>query len=317
MRERGHLGEPASFGRDTRALSISGISPHDDSMPEITTVGIISKPNIAKAVDIVCGLLEWLEKRGIRARYDAQTAHYARASTFYPRDEVPEGTDLLVVLGGDGTLLSAARVVADRNIPLFAVNLGHLGFLTAIPVEDLYPELERALRGEHRIGRRRMVDCELVRDEEIIATYSALNDVVVTKSELARMIDLDTHVDNHFVAAYKADGLIISTPTGSTAYSLSAGGPVIFPSVAAFCITPICPHMLTNRPVIVPDTSVIKVLNHGEDGTFLTIDGQVGEPLSKGDRIVCRSSAKTIQLIRPPKMLFFDVLREKLKWGER
>jgi len=131
------------------------------------------------------------------------------------------------------------------------------------------------------------------------------------------MIDLDAHVDKHFVAAYKADGLIVSTPTGSTAYSLSAGGPVIFPSVAAFCITPICPHMLTNRPVIVPGTSVIQILNRGEEGTFLTIDGQVGEPLSKGDRIICHASLKTIQLIRPPKMLFFDVLREKLKWGER
>jgi NAD+ kinase len=286
-------------------------------MLEITTVGIISKPNIAEAAEIVPGLLEWLRKRKIRVRYDEQTAHYAASSTFYSREEVPEGADLLIVLGGDGTLLSAARVAADRNVPLFAVNMGHLGFLTAIPVGDLYPELERALRGEHRIGRRRMVDCEVLRDEKTIATYSALNDVVITKSELARMIDLDTHVDNHFVAAYKADGLIVSTPTGSTAYSLSAGGPVIFPSVAAFCITPICPHMLTNRPVIVPDTSVIKVLNHGAEGTYLTIDGQVGEPLSKRDWVVCRSSAKTIQLIRPPKMLFFDVLREKLKWGER
>ncbi len=220
-------------------------------------------------------------------------------------------------LGGDGTLLSAARVVAGRDIPLFAVNLGHLGFLTSIRVEELYPELERALRGEHRIGLRRMVDCELIRKGETIATYSALNDVVITKLELARMIDLDAHVDNHFVAAYKADGLVIATPTGSTAYSLSAGGPVIFPSVAALCITPICPHMLTNRPVIVPDSSIIQIFNHGEVGTFLTIDGQTGEPLSKGDRIICHASSKTIQLIRPPKMLFFDVLREKLKWGER
>lgn len=286
-------------------------------MPDINTVGIISKPNIAKAAEIVCGLLDWLAERNIGVRYDEQTARYARSETFYAREDVPDGADLLIVLGGDGTLLSAARVVADRNVPLFAVNLGHLGFLTAIPVEDLYPELERALRGEHRIGRRRMVDCEVVRKDRMIATYSALNDVVITKSELARMIDLDTHVDNHFVAAYKADGLIVATPTGSTAYSLSAGGPVIFPSVAAFCITPICPHMLTNRPVIVPDTSVIHVINHGAEGSYLTIDGQVGEPLSKGDRVICRSSAKTIQLIRPPKMLFFDVLREKLKWGER
>jgi NAD+ kinase len=286
-------------------------------MRQISTVGIISKPKIAQAPDIVYGLLEWLDERGISYRCDQQTAEYANRDKSFSREELPDGTDLIIVLGGDGTLLSAARVIAGRDIPLFAVNLGHLGFLTAIPSDDLFPELERALRGEHRIGRRRMVDCELVRNGQAMATYSALNDVVITKSELARMIDLDTHVDNHFVAAYKADGLIISTPTGSTAYSLSAGGPVIFPSVAAFCITPICPHMLTNRPVIVPDTSVIQILNHGEDGTFLTIDGQVGEPLSKGDRIVCRSSPKTIQLIRPPKMLFFDVLREKLKWGER
>lgn len=286
-------------------------------MREINTVGIISKPNIAQAADILCNLIEWLNARGISYRCDEQTAQYARLSDFVTREELPEGTDLIIVLGGDGTLLSAARVVDGRDIPLFAVNLGHLGFLTSITVDDLYPELERALRGEHRIGRRRMVECELVRQNKAIATYSALNDVVVTKSELARMIDLDTHVDDHFVAAYKADGLIISTPTGSTAYSLSAGGPVIFPSVSALCITPICPHMLTNRPVIVPHTSVVRILNHGEEGTYLTIDGQVGEPICKGDQIVCRSSHKTVQLIRPPKMLFFDVLREKLKWGER
>lgn len=286
-------------------------------MGQIATVGIISKPHIAQAADIVCALLDWLDERGIEYRCDSQTAEYAKLEKFFSREELPDGTDLVIVLGGDGTLLSAARVIAGRDIPLFAVNLGHLGFLTAIQSMELFPELERALRGEHRIGIRRMVDCELVRDGQTIASYSALNDVVITKSELARMIDLDTHVDNHFVAAYKADGLIVATPTGSTAYSLSAGGPVIFPQVAAFCITPICPHMLTNRPVIVPDTSVIKILNHGEDGTFLTIDGQVGEPLSKSDRIICHSSPNTIKLIRPPKMLFFDVLREKLKWGER
>ncbi|MBV9404920.1 MAG: NAD(+)/NADH kinase [Acidobacteriaceae bacterium] len=286
-------------------------------MPQISTVGIISKPKIAQAGDIVRGLLDWLDARGIACRCDEQTALYGNLNTFYPREELADGADLVIVLGGDGTLLSAARFVAGRDIPLFAVNLGHLGFLTAIRSDNLLPELERALRGEHRIGRRRMVDCEIVRDGKSIASYSALNDVVITKSELARMIDLDAHVDDHFVAAYKADGLIVATPTGSTAYSLSAGGPIIFPKVAAFCITPICPHMLTNRPVIVPDESIIQILNHGEDGTYLTIDGQVGEPLTKGDRIICRSSPKTIQLIRPPKMLFFDVLREKLKWGER
>src|SRR5947209_4308340 len=265
-------------------------------MRPITTVGIISKPKITEAPDIVCGLIDWLDERGVRYRCDEQTAIYADLTKWYSREELPEGIDLMIVLGGDGTLLSAARVVAGRDIPLFAVNLGHLGFLTAITVTELFPELERAFRGEHRIGVRRMLDCELWRGDEPIARYSALNDVVITKSMLARMIDLDTHVDNHFVAAYKADGLIISTPTGSTAYSLSAGGPVIFPSVAAVCITPICPHMLTNRPVIVPDTSVIKILNHGEAGTYLTIDGQVGEPMQKGDHVICRSSDKKIGL---------------------
>ena len=286
-------------------------------MQQINTVGIISKPKIAQAGEIVCGLLRWLDERQIAYRCDKQTAEYGGIATYFSREELPDGCDLIIVLGGDGTLLSAARVIAGQDIPLFAVNLGHLGFLTAIPVEDLYAELDCALHGEHRIGRRRMVDCEIRRGGQTIACYSALNDVVITKTELARMIDLDTHVDNHFVAAYKADGLIIASPTGSTAYSLSAGGPVIFPSVHAFCITPICPHMLTNRPVIVPDTSVINILVHGEEGTYLTIDGQVGEPLFRGDLVVCRSSPKTVQLIRPPKMLFFDVLREKLKWGER
>ncbi|HEX4749422.1 MAG TPA: NAD(+)/NADH kinase, partial [Bryobacteraceae bacterium] len=180
-------------------------------MREINKVGIISKPNITHAADIVCKLLQWLESRGIQCVCDEQTAQYARVEQFVSRPELPDGTDLIIVLGGDGTLLSAARVVDGRDIPLFAVNLGHLGFLTSITVDDLYPELERALRGEHRIGRRRMVDCQLMRYDRCIAKYSALNDVVITKSELARMIDLDTHVDDHFVAAYKADGLIIAT----------------------------------------------------------------------------------------------------------
>jgi NAD+ kinase len=242
---------------------------------------------------------------------------YAGMDEYYAREEVPDDTQLVIVLGGDGTLLSAARAIGGRDIPLFAVNLGGLGFLTAITVDELFTELERSFRGEYRLGRRRMLDCDLIRDGEVIGSYSALNDVVITKTMIARMIDLNAYVDSHFVSTFKADGLIISTPTGSTAYSLSAGGPIIFPSVGCICLTPICPHMLTNRPVIVSDTSVIYIESRSEDGTFLTIDGQVGEPISKGDRIVCRSSSKTINLIRPPKMLFFDVLREKLKWGER
>lgn len=287
-------------------------------MPDVNSVGIVSKPGIPHASSILPELIRWLDERKITARYDAQTAVYLGRSDGMERPEVPEGTQLVIVLGGDGTLLSAARAIGGREIPLFAVNLGGLGFLTAFTLDELYPELERAIRGEQRIAPRRMLDCEVVRDGRRIASYEALNDVVITKSSIARMIDLEAHVDSHYVCTYKADGLIVSTPTGSTAYSLSAGGPIIFPTVEALCITPICPHMLTNRPVLVPDTSMIQIISRaGDQDGYLTIDGQVGQPLLHQDRILCRRSSHSINLIRPPRMLFFDVLREKLKWGER
>ncbi len=286
-------------------------------MQAIETVGVIAKPGSAQAFQIVPRLLAWLAAQGVAARCDEETARYGGVAGL-PRGEVPEGAQLVIVLGGDGTLLAAARAIAGREIPLFPVNLGGLGFLTAITVDEIFPELERALRGEHRIGRRRLLECDLIRGDTKVAAYEALNDVVITKASLARMIDLDAYVDANLVCAYKADGLIVSTPTGSTAYSLSAGGPIIFPQVAALAITPICPHMLTNRPVILPDNAVIQVVCRSRDrDAFLTIDGQVGEPLLSGDRVVCRSSAHTLSLVRPPKLRFFDVLREKLKWGER
>src|SRR5215467_1918270 len=284
-------------------------------MAVIKTAGIISKPHTPAAFDVVPKLVQWLRKRAIEVRIDELTGEYAEIPGI-PRDEVPEGCDLIIVLGGDGTLLSAARAIGRREIPLFPVNLGGLGFLTAITIDELFPELERAFRGEHRIAKRKLLTTEVVRDGSVIESYDALNDAVLTKSAIARMIDLDTHVDDQFVCAYKADGLIISTPTGSTAYSLSAGGPIIFPSVPAICITPICPHMLTNRPVIVPETSVIRVISHGgSDSAFLTIDGQVGRPLEEGDKVICRSSQHSLLLVRPPHAMFFDVLRQKLKWG--
>lgn len=287
-------------------------------MPDVDVVGIMTKPGVARAATIVPELVAWLGERGIKVRYDTNTAAYLGRDDGLPREEVPEGCQLVIVLGGDGTLLAAARALRGRNIPLFPVNLGGLGFLTAITIDELYPELERALRGGHRIGRRRMLHCEVVRGGQTVSEYEALNDVVLTKASIARMIDLDAYVDAHFVCAYKADGLIVATPTGSTAYSLSAGGPIIFPRVAALCLTPICPHMLTNRPVIVPDSSVIRIVNRAaDDDTYLTIDGQVGEPLRHLDQVVCRSSSYCLQLIRPPRSLFFDVLRQKLKWGER
>ena len=286
-------------------------------MQHVDTVGIVSKPHIEHATGVVGELVGWLRKRGLRVRYDEQTAVYLQASDGEPRDCLPTGVQMLIVLGGDGTLLSAARAVGGREIPLFAVNMGGLGFLTSISLDELYPELERALQGEHRIARRRMLQCELIRAGGRVATYHALNDVVLTKSSLARMIDVETRVGGHFMAKYRADGLIISTPTGSTAYSLSAGGPIVFPAVSALCITPICPHMLTYRPVIVPDDMEIIVTSRSDSGTYLTIDGQVGEPLQENDSVVCRRSDACVMLIRPPRMRFFDVLREKLHWGER
>jgi NAD+ kinase len=288
-------------------------------MPEIRTVGIISKPNAPSGAQIVSQILDLLARRGVEVRMDETTAEYAgEAGAGLPREKVAAECDLMIVLGGDGTLLAAARALNGREIPLFAVNLGGLGFLTAITTDEICPGLERAFRGEHRIGLRRILHCEVLRGSKKVAEHEALNDVVITKASIARIIDLDAYVDAHFVAAYKADGLIICTPTGSTAYSLSAGGPIIFPSVEALCITPICPHMLTNRPVIVPDTSIINVRNQAADGdAFLTIDGQVGEPLLNGDRVVASRSKHVLRLIRPPKSMYFDVLRQKLKWGER
>jgi NAD+ kinase len=284
----------------------------------IETIGLVSKPRSDSAARIVPEMVAWLTERNIQLRIDPETAAYAGRGDSLPREEVPQGAQLVIVLGGDGTLLSAARAIGGRDIPLFAVNLGGLGFLTAITIEDIYPQLERALRGDFRISRRRMLHCELWRGDDLLAAYEALNDIVLTKAEIARMIDLEVQVDQNFVCVYKADGLIIATPTGSTAYSLSAGGPIVYPSVAALAITPICPHMLTNRPVIVSDESVIHVINRGNDATtYLTIDGQLGELLNCDDRVYCRRSENSISLIRPPDMQFFDVLREKLKWGGR
>lgn len=287
-------------------------------MPGIETIGLFSKPNAAKAAELVPELVRWLEARGLRLRLDPVTAEYAGRASGLPAEDVAEGCDLIIVLGGDGTLLTAARAVGGRDVPVFAVNLGGLGFLTTIPADQVFSDLEAALRGELRIGRRRMLHCDLERGGATVASYEALNDVVVNKSQIARMADLEAYVDAQYVCEFKADGLIVATPTGSTAYSLSAGGPIVFPSVGCLCLTPICPHTLTNRPVIVPDASVIRIRVKSPDGaTFLTVDGQTGQPLQQNDLVVCRSSSHVVRLVRPPNQKFFDVLRAKLKWGER
>jgi NAD+ kinase len=287
-------------------------------MPGVSTVGIVSKPRSAEAARLVPELVHWLGQHGISTRLDHDTANYAGVHGGLSRELVGDGAQLLIVLGGDGTLLSAARASRGLDIPLFAVNLGGLGFLAAIKAEELYLQLERALAGKLETERRQLLTTELWREGRCISTYEGLNDVVLAKVEIARMISLEVHVDGSFVCVYKADGLIVATATGSTAYSLSAGGPIMFPSVAAIGITPICPHTLTNRPVIVPDASVIQVTAMDDSNTtYLTIDGQVGEFLHQGDRVVCRRSEHSVSLVRPPDLLFFDVLREKLKWGGR
>jgi NAD+ kinase len=286
--------------------------------PEIKTVGIVAKPRSDRAAALVPQLIDWFQQRGIATRLDEESAAYAGCGGGLKREQVAVGAQLVVVLGGDGTLLSTARATVGLEIPVFAVNLGGLGFLTAITIEDLFPRLERALQGEFRISRRRLLHAELWRGGQRLAAHEALNDVVLAKTEIARMIELEVHVDDHFVCVYRADGLIVATPTGSTAYSLSAGGPIVYPTVAAISITPICPHTLTNRPLIMPEESEIQVRIPPETSqAYMTIDGQVGELVQCGDRVVCRRSEHFLSLIRPRDLMFFDVLREKLKWGGR
>ncbi len=284
----------------------------------VKSVAIFAKPNAPRAAKLVPELLKWLAARQIEVRLDNETARYAGMLVGLDRAHVADGCDLGIVLGGDGTLLSAARAVGSRSIPLLAVNLGGLGFLTSITTEDLYPELERALAGSHEITRRRMLRVALIREDAKVAEYQALNDVVIAKSSIARIVDLEAYAGGSFVCEYKADGLIISTPTGSTAYSLSAGGPIIYPTVNAICLTPICPHTLTNRPLIIPSEMSVKVISRarGEEA-YLTVDGQVGSPLETSDAVECSMGDFDVLLIRPPEKTYFDVLRQKLKWGER
>jgi NAD+ kinase len=287
-------------------------------MAAVKTVGIFAKPNSSRATKLVPELLRWLAHHGIEARFDNETARYAGMLVGLDRQHVPEGCNLAIVLGGDGTLLSAARAVGNRAIPLLAVNLGGLGFLTSITTEELFPELERAIAGSLKITRRKMLSVSLVRENSTVATYQALNDVVIAKSAMARIVYLEAWADDSFVCEYKADGLIISTPTGSTAYSLSAGGPIIYPTMDSICLTPICPHTLTNRPLIIPAAMGVRVVSKalGEEA-FLTVDGQVGSPLEAGDAVECVMSDFDVLLVQPPHKTFFDVLRQKLKWGER
>ena len=281
-------------------------------------VGIISKPSKPELANIVPGLLDWLRDNQYQIVVDAETAPYAPGLEVTSREEM--GTrplKFVVVLGGDGTLLAAARAVARSRIPVLGVNLGSLGFLTEVPLEELYETLEGIEKSCCTLEVRSMLHCDVMRDGECVAQYDAVNDVVVGKSTIARLNHCDVYIDQVFVSSYQADSLIVATPTGSTAYSLAAGGPVLMPSVRGLVVTPVSAHSLTHRPLVATDTSVIEIVaKTGTDEAFLSIDGQLGMEIYDGDRMVCRKSELQVQLFRI-KGTFFDVLRTKLKWGQR
>jgi len=282
------------------------------------SVGIISKPDKPELVQILPRLYQWFEQRGYRIVIDPETSAYAPGREVVQRPRfAAQPLDFVVVLGGDGTLLSTSRVVAEAGIPVLGVNLGSLGFLTEVPLNELYDALEDVDQKRARVEARSMVQCELHRDGTRVVSYVALNDVIVNKSAIARLNSYDVYVDKAFVTNYKADGLIISTPTGSTAYSMAAGGPILMPSVDAFVITPVSPHSLTHRPLVVRDSVEIEIIvKTGQEEAYLSVDGQVGVPLRDGDRVLCRKAPYTVHLLRIRKA-FFEVLRTKLKWGQR
>jgi NAD+ kinase len=287
------------------------------------TAAIISRPERPEVAQILPALLTWLAEHGYKVIIDLETAEYIAGQEIVPRAQMAsKPLDLAVVLGGDGTLLSAARLTAAVDVPLLGVNLGSLGFLTEVPLQSLYPMLEAIAQGRATVEHRSLMECQLlrgdpVRGETVRGSYLVFNDAVVNKTALARLNTYDLYIDKAFVSSYRADGMIVATPTGSTAYSLSAGGPVLMPSVNAFVVTPVAPHSLTHRPLVVPDSVEIEILLRSEEEVaYLSLDGQPGLDLRDGDRVRCRRSQHQVNLFRTGSD-FFHVLRTKLKWGER
>jgi NAD+ kinase len=279
---------------------------------------IISRPARPEVARTVPELLAWLHAHGYQVIVDPETAKYSNGQEQVLRSQMSSRRlDLVVVLGGDGTLLSAVRATAATDAPLLGVNLGSLGFLTDVPLPSLFSMLDQIAQGRAAVEQRSLVQCDLLRGEAILGSYLAFNDVVVNKTALARLNNYDLFVDKGFVSSYRADGMIVATPTGSTAYSLSAGGPVVMPTVNAFVITPVAPHSLTHRPLVVPDSAVVEiVLRSDEEVAYLSLDGQPGLDLRDGDRVRCRRSEHKVSLFRTDTD-FFHVLRTKLKWGEK
>jgi NAD+ kinase len=288
----------------------------------IKRIGIVLKPHQPDALKTICELAAWLAERGIsliggpeieRQRVEQQTGC---AIEEVQSEKLAASVDLILVLGGDGTMIATARLMGDSEVPVLGVNFGGLGYLAEFRIEELYTALESILSSNYRLDKRVMLDVELVRSDESVTRNRVLNDVVINKSALARIIEIEAYLNQQFVNSFRADGLIVSTPTGSTAYNLSAGGPIIYPSMNAVVITPICPFTLSNRPIVVPDDAVIELcLKTKQEDVALTLDGQVGFPLKVEERVVIRKSQTIFNLVQPMNRNYFDVLRDKLRWG--
>jgi NAD+ kinase len=288
----------------------------------IRRVGVLVKPQLPEAVKSICELLRHLNARGIkvaagpRVERDKIEQEAGCELEVLEYEELAAASDLIVVLGGDGTMIAAARLLDNRDVPVIGVNYGSLGYLTEVRIEEMIHAVEAALAGDYRLDRRVMLAAELRRGEEQLLRNRVLNDVVISKSALARIIEIETLLDGQLVNRFRADGLIVSTPTGSTAYNLSAGGPIIYPSMGAIVITPICPHTLSNRPIVVPDDATVElILMTAKEEVALTFDGQIGYPIEQGDRVRISKSRTTFNLVQPTTRNYFEVLRGKLRWG--
>ncbi|HEV8369962.1 MAG TPA: NAD(+)/NADH kinase [Pyrinomonadaceae bacterium] len=291
-------------------------------MSAIKRIGIVLKPHQPDALKTLCELTQWLSQKGIELVGGAEiererVEHETGCSvTEVEPEKLAASVDLILVLGGDGTMIATARLIGDHAVPVLGVNYGGLGYLTEFRIEELYAALKSILSSNYRLDKRVMLHVDLQRADTTISSSRVLNDVVINKSALARIIEIEAYLNEQFVNSFRADGLIVSTPTGSTAYNLSAGGPVVFPSMNAIVITPICPFTLSNRPLVVPDDAVIELrLKTDHEDVALTLDGQVGFPLKVDDRIVIGKSRTTFNLIQPSNRNYFDVLRDKLRWG--
>ncbi len=280
-------------------------------------LGVVAKTDAAEAPGALRTLAEWASRRGLSLLVEKEAADLVPELPLPTarRPELPSQSDLLIVLGGDGTLLSVARAVGELGIPIVGVNLGDLGFLTATTLGEMIPALEALLRGEMVIEERSLLATRVLRGGQTVGEWVALNDAVITKAAMSRIINLSVSIEGQHAIAYRADGLIVSTPTGSTAYSLSAGGPILYPTLDGIVVTPICSHTLTNRPIVVPGTHRVEITLLTAQEVMLTVDGQVGFGLREHDVVEVGPAASTIRLVRFKD--FFSVLRTKLKWGER